>query len=127
MILGKGTYLNRGNLSVVQHGKVVDQTLQVVQTLHPELGGDVLSTLREEFKAPQAKFVCATLGQTSKEKARGSEKLLLDAKLAVSNEIDLSIYNVTGQKVATLVSGRQSTGSYQVEWNASGMASGSPG
>lgn len=50
VILGKGTYLNRGNLSVVQHGKVVDQTLDVLQTLHPELSDEALATLRTEFK-----------------------------------------------------------------------------
>ncbi|MCB0238245.1 MAG: hypothetical protein KDH08_06285, partial [Anaerolineae bacterium] len=35
VILGKGTYLNRGNLNMVQHSLVVDQTLQVLQSLHP--------------------------------------------------------------------------------------------
>jgi hypothetical protein len=40
------------------------------------------------------------------------------------HHIDLSIYNILGQKVATLVNKTQSAGSYQVEWNASGFASG---
>ena len=38
--------------------------------------------------------------------------------------IDLSIYNLSGQKVATLVSAKQSAGHYEVQWDASGMASG---
>lgn len=41
-----------------------------------------------------------------------------------SQRIDLSIFNLLGQKVATLVSEKQPTGRYQVEWNATGMASG---
>ncbi|MCK4820547.1 T9SS type A sorting domain-containing protein [bacterium] len=41
--------------------------------------------------------------------------------LAVFNEV--SIYNLLGQKVATLVSGRQQTGYHRVEWNASGFPS----
>ena len=36
-----------------------------------------------EFKAPNAKFVCATLGQTERETAEGNEKLILEAQLAV--------------------------------------------
>ena len=38
--------------------------------------------------------------------------------------VDLDIYNLIGQKVATLVSERQSAGQYQVEWDASDLASG---
>ena len=38
--------------------------------------------------------------------------------------IDLSIYNILGQKVATLVNKKQPTGNYSVEWDASGFASG---
>jgi hypothetical protein len=39
-------------------------------------------------------------------------------------QVDLSIYNVLGQKVATLVAGKQKAGFYSAEWDASGMASG---
>ena len=38
--------------------------------------------------------------------------------------IDLSIYNLLGQKVATLISAKQPAGHYEVQWDASGMASG---
>src|SRR5882762_4813539 len=50
VILGKGTYLNRGNMSVVQHGKIVDQTIAILKSLHPELTTDHLRLLRQEFK-----------------------------------------------------------------------------
>ncbi len=39
-------------------------------------------------------------------------------------QVDLSIYNVLGQWVATLISEKQTTGSYSVQWDASGFASG---
>jgi flagellar hook assembly protein FlgD len=42
----------------------------------------------------------------------------------MTNEIDLSIYNVLGQKVVTLVSEKQKAGYYQLEWDASRFASG---
>ncbi len=38
--------------------------------------------------------------------------------------VDLSVYNLLGQKVATLVSQKQKPGIYQVIWEASGMAGG---
>lgn len=38
--------------------------------------------------------------------------------------VELSIYNLLGQKVATLVSEKQPTGNYKVEWDASGFGSG---
>lgn len=45
-------------------------------------------------------------------------------QLPASGYVELSIYNVLGQKVATLVSEKQPTGIYKVEWNASGYSSG---
>jgi len=44
----------------------------------------LIEQLREEFNAPDAKFVCATLGQADPN-ATGNEKLVLDAQLAVSD------------------------------------------
>ena len=46
----------------------------------------LIKTLRKEFNAPRAKFVVATLGQTSKENAKGNEKLILNAQLNVSGD-----------------------------------------
>ena len=39
--------------------------------------------MRAEFDAPRAKFVVATLGQTSKDNAEGNEELIFDAQLSV--------------------------------------------
>ncbi|MBN2710336.1 MAG: T9SS type A sorting domain-containing protein [Calditrichaceae bacterium] len=43
---------------------------------------------------------------------------------APSQQVDLSIYNLLGQKVATLVSEKQSAGNYKIQWNAGDRASG---
>jgi len=51
-------------------------------------------------------------------------KTIINYELPITNEIELSIYNLLGQKVATLVSEKQPAGKYQVEWDASGFASG---
>jgi len=45
-------------------------------------------------------------------------------RLAADSFVDVSIYNPLGQKVATLVSGKQRAGYYSVIWEASGFSSG---
>jgi len=45
----------------------------------------LIKALRKDFDAPQAKFVCATLGQTEKE-AGGNEGKILDAMFAVDGK-----------------------------------------
>jgi hypothetical protein len=39
-------------------------------------------------------------------------------------QVNLSIYNILGQKICTLVSGKQSVGNHKIKWNASGLPSG---
>ena len=46
----------------------------------------LIKTLRKEFKAPNAKFVVATLGQTAKDSVEPNDKLILDAQLAVDGK-----------------------------------------
>jgi hypothetical protein len=43
---------------------------------------------------------------------------------STSQHVELSIYNLLGQKVVTLVSGTQPDGEYEVVWNAEGQPSG---
>jgi len=45
----------------------------------------LIKTLRKDFDAPNAKFVCATLGQTAKG-TKGTEGQILDAQLAVDGK-----------------------------------------
>jgi hypothetical protein len=51
-------------------------------------------------------------------------KTIINYELPTTNFVELSIYNLLGQKVATLLSERQPAGSHQVEWDASQMPSG---
>jgi len=45
-------------------------------------------------------------------------------RLAESGFVDLGVFNILGQKVATLVSAEQKPGVYKIEWNAEGLAGG---
>jgi hypothetical protein len=51
-------------------------------------------------------------------------KTTINYELPVSNKVELSIFNILGQKVVQLVSGNQQAGTYQVKWDASGFSSG---
>jgi len=51
-------------------------------------------------------------------------KTVINYELPITNDVELSIYNVLGQKVITLVSEKQKAGHHQVEWDASGFPSG---
>ena len=51
-------------------------------------------------------------------------KTMINYQLPISSKVELSIYNLLGQKVVTLVDKKQSAGSYQVQWNATGFAGG---
>jgi hypothetical protein len=45
-------------------------------------------------------------------------------QLSAVSDVELTIYNLVGQRVTTLVYERQQAGNHQVEWDASGFASG---
>jgi len=45
-------------------------------------------------------------------------------RLSEVSQVELAIYNILGEKIATLVSKRQPKGTYRVKWDASGFASG---
>jgi subtilisin family serine protease len=49
---------------------------------------------------------------------------IISYQLPVNCQVELSIYNLLGQNVATLVSERQSAGIYKLNWDARGLASG---
>ncbi|KAA3617498.1 MAG: T9SS C-terminal target domain-containing protein [Calditrichaeota bacterium] len=48
----------------------------------------------------------------------------IEYKLPKSSKVNLSIYNLLGQKVATLVNEKQVAGNYKVDWNSLGSSSG---
>jgi acyl transferase domain-containing protein/phosphopantetheinyl transferase len=60
LILGKGTYANRGTMSVIQHGLVIDYTLRLLRALHPALTEDDLRLVRADLKRQLPRFDAET-------------------------------------------------------------------
>lgn len=48
----------------------------------------------------------------------------INYQIPLANDVEVTIYNLSGQKIATLVSERQEAGSYTVNWNAGGFPCG---
>ncbi|RPI12458.1 MAG: T9SS C-terminal target domain-containing protein [Ignavibacteriae bacterium] len=51
-------------------------------------------------------------------------KTIINYQLAASSNVKLVIFDITGREIAVLVNQKQNAGSYNVEWEASGFASG---
>jgi hypothetical protein len=51
-------------------------------------------------------------------------RTIINYELRMTNDVELNIYNLLGQKITTLVSNKQQAGKYSVEWDASELASG---
>jgi len=49
----------------------------------------LIRSLRKDFDAPAAKFVCATLGQTDKENTAGNEKMIIDGMFSLLDNDEL--------------------------------------
>jgi acyl transferase domain-containing protein len=60
VILGRGTFLNRGSVTALQHGLIVDQTLRLLKQLHPEYSQEELQTIKRELKAGLPPFNAET-------------------------------------------------------------------
>lgn len=79
VVVGRGNYFNRGNLTRLQHGRIVAQTVGLLAALHPEWTADDLNLLREDLKSSLPPFEAATIpGQlTSATSGRLADRLNL--------------------------------------------------
>jgi acyl transferase domain-containing protein/phosphopantetheinyl transferase/acyl carrier protein/predicted hotdog family 3-hydroxylacyl-ACP dehydratase len=50
VILGRGTYINRGYTNLIQHGLMVDQTIRILKQLHPDYTDDALAEIKRDLK-----------------------------------------------------------------------------
>jgi acyl transferase domain-containing protein len=60
VILGRGTYVNRGYITLLQHGMLVDQTIRVLGGLHPEYSREELEAIKQALKSGLPPFNAET-------------------------------------------------------------------
>ena len=60
----------------------------------------------------------------TKKRNKSNPTTTISFNLPQSERVSLAVYNVMGQKVATLLDGRLNAGEHSVEWNGSNVASG---
>ena len=61
LILGRGTYFNRGYVTLVQHGLVLDQTIRILAELDPTRPPEELAELRSRLKASLPRLAADTV------------------------------------------------------------------
>ena len=61
VVIGRGNYFNRGNLTRLQHGRVVAQTVAILRALHPDWTDADLDAVRDDLKASLPPFEAATI------------------------------------------------------------------
>lgn len=60
VILGRGTFINRGNVTALQHGFVINQTLMILKQLHPEYSDPELQAIKRKLKETLPPFNAET-------------------------------------------------------------------
>ncbi|MPZ19324.1 MAG: acyltransferase domain-containing protein [Luteitalea sp.] len=60
VIIGRGSYVNRGNTTAIQHGIIVDQVLRILKQLHPEHTGEELVAVKQALKSSLPPFHAET-------------------------------------------------------------------
>ena len=61
IVIGRGNYFNRGNLTRLQHGRMIDQTLSVLTALRPDLSHADLEAIQSDLRASLPPFEAATI------------------------------------------------------------------
>src|SRR5581483_8939766 len=56
VILGRGTYVNRGNAAALQQGVMVESVLRILKQLHPEYTTEELAEIKKKLKASLPPF-----------------------------------------------------------------------
>ena len=86
VVVARGNYFNRGNLTRLSHGRILTQTLAILESLHPEWTDTDRQAVRADLQASLPPFEAATIpGQlTNATAGRVSDRLnLLGASYVV--------------------------------------------
>jgi acyl transferase domain-containing protein/phosphopantetheinyl transferase len=61
VVVGRGNYFNRGNLTRLQHGRMIAQTLALLAAFHPEWSQADLDAIHDDLKRSLPPFEAATI------------------------------------------------------------------
>jgi len=61
VVIGRGNYFNRGNLTRLQHGRMIAQTLALLAAFHPEWTDADLDAIRDDLRKSLPPFEAATI------------------------------------------------------------------
>ena len=61
VVIGRGNYFNRGNLTRLQHGRMIAQTTSILESLHPEWSHADREAVRADLRASLPPFEAATI------------------------------------------------------------------
>ena len=56
VIIGRGTYVNRGNAAALQQGVVIQSVIRILQQLHPEYSAEELALIKKELRKARHSF-----------------------------------------------------------------------
>ena len=87
-------------------------------TFYVHIDSIVTSVRKEDFETPKEFALKQNYPNPF------NPKTVISYQLPKTSDVELAVYNLLGQKVATLVSKKQPVGTYNVEWDATGFSSG---
>jgi hypothetical protein len=107
-------------LSDVSYGRYPDgsQTWQFFNTPSPGDSNQITTNISEELNIPHTFLLSQNYPNPF------NPLTMINYQLPMTSEVELSIYNILGQKVVTLVRRKQQAGYYQVAWDGRSFASG---
>jgi acyl transferase domain-containing protein/phosphopantetheinyl transferase len=62
IVIGRGTYANRGQVNLLSHGLFIDQTMDIVRGLRPDLTDEDLASLRAALKGQLPPYTAELIG-----------------------------------------------------------------
>jgi acyl transferase domain-containing protein/phosphopantetheinyl transferase len=108
VVIGRGNYFNRGNLTRLQHGRIVSQTLGLLRALHPEWDEADFEAVRADLKAGLPPFEAGTIpGQlTNATAGRLANRFNLNGASCVVDAASASALTALALGASALVSRR---------------------
>ena len=108
IVLGRGTYTNRGQTNVLFHGLFVDQAMDIVRKLRPDLSAAELDELRAGFKSQLPPYSGEMVGPLTPNVITGqiANRLDLMGPNYIVDAACASSLIAVNQAVEELVSGR---------------------